>query len=90
MHEASETIYTNSMFPLLFRRKISRSYRSLSPKTRLLLGVGLMTYAGIGMYWTPKIEEALGMVPTKQEQEELDRKTSVRILLEDKPDEAGR
>lgn len=49
-----------------------------------------MTYAGIGMYWTPKIEEALGMVPTKQEQEELDRKTSVRILLEDKPDEAGR
>lgn len=49
-----------------------------------------MTYAGIGIYYTPKVEEALGMVPTKQDQEELDRKTSVRIIVDDKEDEAGR
>lgn len=46
-----------------------------------------MTYAVIGMYSSPKVEEALGMVPTKQEQEELDRKTSLRIVVDEKGEE---
>ncbi|PGH16743.1 hypothetical protein AJ79_01616 [Helicocarpus griseus UAMH5409] len=55
------------------------SYRNLSPRTRLLFGAGLMAYAAAGMWWSPKVEEALGMVPSKQEQEELDRKLSVKV-----------
>ena len=42
-----------------------------------------MTYAGIGIYSTPKIEQALGMVPTKQEQEELDRATGLRVIVDE-------
>ncbi|KAL2012794.1 hypothetical protein VTN00DRAFT_319 [Thermoascus crustaceus] len=60
------------------------SYRALSPKTRLLFGLGLMTWAGIGIWTSPHVEDALGMVPTKQEQEELERKLTVRISSVDR------
>ncbi|KAK2737729.1 hypothetical protein FQN55_000944 [Onygenales sp. PD_40] len=55
------------------------SYRNLSPRTRLLFGVGLVTYAAVGMWASPKVEETLGMVPSKEEQEALDRKMKVRV-----------
>ncbi|PGH18702.1 hypothetical protein AJ80_04355 [Polytolypa hystricis UAMH7299] len=61
------------------------SYRALAPRTRLLFGFGLIAYAGIGMWSSPKVEEALGMVPTKQEQEELDRKMNIQISRIDRP-----
>lgn len=38
-----------------------------------------MAYAAVGMWWSPKVEEALGMVPSKEEQADLDRKLSVKI-----------
>ncbi|PGH33243.1 hypothetical protein GX50_03921 [[Emmonsia] crescens] len=55
------------------------SYRNLSPRTRLLFGAGLMAYATVGMWWSPKVEEALGMVPSQEEQAELERKLSVKV-----------
>ncbi|OAT11528.1 hypothetical protein BDBG_06992 [Blastomyces gilchristii SLH14081] len=60
-------------------KKKTGSYRNLSPRTRFLFGAGLMAYATVGMWWSPKIEEALGMVPSSEEQAELDRKLSVKI-----------
>ncbi|EER40336.1 conserved hypothetical protein [Histoplasma capsulatum var. duboisii H88] len=66
-------------FPFLQIMSLWSSYRNLSPRTRFLFGAGLMTYAAVGMWWSPKVEEALGMVPSKEEQADLDRKLSVKI-----------
>ncbi|KAF9241024.1 hypothetical protein DTO006G1_9066 [Penicillium roqueforti] len=56
------------------------SYRGLAPKTRALFGIGLMAWAGIGLWTTPQVENALGMQPTKEEQDALDRKLAVRVV----------
>ena len=38
-----------------------------------------MAYAAVGLWASPTVEEKLGMVPTPQEQAELDRKLSIKI-----------
>ncbi|KAJ9635987.1 hypothetical protein H2199_008342 [Coniosporium tulheliwenetii] len=43
------------------------------PRTRLLLGLGLMGYASVALMLSDKAEEALGMVPTERDREELAR-----------------
>ncbi|EAW13870.1 uncharacterized protein ACLA_068980 [Aspergillus clavatus NRRL 1] len=55
------------------------SYRSLSPKTRALFGLGVMTWASVGLWFSPQVEGAMGMVPTAEEQQELERKLAVRV-----------
>ncbi|OJJ46620.1 hypothetical protein ASPZODRAFT_66570, partial [Penicilliopsis zonata CBS 506.65] len=60
------------------------SYRSLSPKTRALFGVGLMAWASIGLWTSSEVEGALGMVPTPEQQADLDRKLSLRVSRVDK------
>ncbi|GAD95971.1 hypothetical protein ANI_1_1762144 [Paecilomyces variotii No. 5] len=60
------------------------SYRALTPKTRLVFGLGLMTWASIGMWASPEVENALGLAPTKEDQEELDRKLAVRVASVEK------
>ncbi|PLB33126.1 uncharacterized protein BDW47DRAFT_121481 [Aspergillus candidus] len=55
------------------------SYRSLSPKTRALFGVGLMAWASIGLWMSPQVEDVMGMKATAAEQEELDRKLALRV-----------
>lgn len=57
----------------------SSTYRSLTPKTRALFGVGVMAWAAIGLWTSPQVESALGMQATKEEQEALDRQMAVRI-----------
>ncbi|KAI9372106.1 hypothetical protein BJX61DRAFT_543056 [Aspergillus egyptiacus] len=60
------------------------SYKSLSPKTRALFGVGVMAWAAIGLWTSPQVEQAMGMVPTEEERAELDRKLAIRISRVDK------
>ncbi|KAL3443975.1 hypothetical protein BJX65DRAFT_311282 [Aspergillus insuetus] len=60
------------------------SYKSLSPKTRALFGVGVIAWASIGLWTSSQVEEAMGMVPTAAEQAELDRKMAIRISRVDK------
>ncbi|KAJ5438660.1 uncharacterized protein N7458_009658 [Penicillium daleae] len=55
------------------------TYRSLTPKTRALFGVGVMAWATIGLWTTPQVESALGMQASKAEQEALDRQLAVQI-----------
>ncbi|KAJ5485125.1 hypothetical protein N7539_005113 [Penicillium diatomitis] len=55
------------------------TYRSLTPKTRALFGVGVMAWATIGLWTTPQVENALGMQASPSEKEELDRQLAVRI-----------
>ena len=38
-----------------------------------------MSYAAIGLWVSPKVEEKMGMVPTKEAQDELDRKMKVSV-----------
>jgi hypothetical protein len=44
-----------------------RSYKSLTPKTRALLGLGLMANAGLALRFSDSIESALGLKPTNEE-----------------------
>ncbi|KAJ9302300.1 hypothetical protein DTO271G3_1166 [Paecilomyces variotii] len=60
------------------------SYRALTPKTRLVFGLGLMAWASIGMWASPEVENALGLAPTEKDQEELERKLSVRVASVEK------
>lgn len=39
-----------------------------------------MAWAGIGLWTTPQVENALGMQPTREEQDALDRKLAVRVV----------
>ncbi|BCS18231.1 uncharacterized protein APUU_11059S [Aspergillus puulaauensis] len=55
------------------------SYKSLSPKTRAVFGIGVMAWASIGLWTSSQVEQAMGMVPTAAEQAELDRKMAVRV-----------
>ncbi|RJE16524.1 hypothetical protein PHISCL_11139, partial [Aspergillus sclerotialis] len=55
------------------------SYRALTPKTRALFGLGVMAWAGLGLWTSPQVESAMGMNPSEKEKEELDRKLRVRI-----------
>lgn len=47
------------------------SYRSLSTKTRVLIGGGIMTYAVAGMFLSDKAEHAFGFTPTEQDRKRL-------------------
>ena len=38
-----------------------------------------MAWAGIGLWTSPQVEGALGMQPSKEEQDALDRKLAVRV-----------
>ncbi|KAJ4292063.1 hypothetical protein N0V90_009962 [Kalmusia sp. IMI 367209] len=46
-------------------------YRGVAPKTRIVIGLGIMAYAGAGMFLSDKVEEKLGLVPTEKDKEEL-------------------
>jgi hypothetical protein len=48
-----------------------RTYTSLSPKTRLMLGGGLIAWAGIGMFVSDQAEAVFGFTPTKEDKERL-------------------
>jgi hypothetical protein len=48
-----------------------RWYRAITPKTRVLIGVGVMTYAGMGLFLSDKAEEKFGLTPTEKDMEEL-------------------
>lgn len=50
---------------------VFRWYKGIAPKVRILIGVGIMGYAGAGLYLSDKAEEKLGLVPTEKDKEDL-------------------
>jgi hypothetical protein len=50
---------------------LRRWFKGIQPKTRMMIGVGVMAYAGVGLYLSDKIEERLGLTPTEKEREDL-------------------
>lgn len=39
-----------------------------------------MAWAGIGMVASPQVESALGLVPTEQEKEDLEKKLNFKVV----------
>ncbi|KAF2704312.1 hypothetical protein K504DRAFT_462881 [Pleomassaria siparia CBS 279.74] len=50
----------------------------------MLIGVGVIGYAGLGMFLTDKAEEKFGLVPTDKDREEL-KKAMPKITTIEKP-----
>lgn len=48
-----------------------RWFKSIQPKTRMMIGVGIMAYAGAGLYLSDKAEEKFGLTPTEKDKMEL-------------------
>ncbi|OCK86042.1 hypothetical protein K432DRAFT_399780 [Lepidopterella palustris CBS 459.81] len=48
-----------------------QKYRSLAPRTRVLIGIGIMGYSGLGILLSDKAAEQFGLVPTEKDKEEL-------------------
>ncbi|KAI4609389.1 hypothetical protein J4E81_007605 [Alternaria sp. BMP 2799] len=44
---------------------------NIPPKTRMIIGVGVMAYAGAGLYISDKAEEKFGLTPTEKDREQL-------------------
>ncbi|KAJ4359909.1 uncharacterized protein N0V89_000466 [Didymosphaeria variabile] len=59
-------------------------YRSIPPRTRMLVGVGVMSYAAAAMFITDRVEEKLGFVPTEKDKEDL-QKAIPKITVVDRP-----
>lgn len=49
----------------------------------MLIGVGVMAYAGAGLYISDRIEEKFGLTPTEQDREEL-RNALPKVMIVDK------
>jgi hypothetical protein len=61
---------------------VFRWYKGLTPKSRLMLGGGIMAYAVVGMYLTDKAEEKFNFKPTEQDREELQKVLPKIITVE--------
>ncbi|KAK4156217.1 hypothetical protein C8A00DRAFT_30915 [Chaetomidium leptoderma] len=52
-----------------------QTYRSLTPKTKLAYGAGLVAWGLLGIALSDKMEHKLGYTPTAADQAELDKMT---------------
>lgn len=69
--------------PLIhFADEKSSFYNSLSPKTRLMVGGGLIGYATLGLFLSDTAEEKLGYTPTEEDKKRL-REAMPRIRVVD-------
>ncbi len=51
----------------------ARTYRSLSPQGRIMLGCGILAWGAIGLLAGNTVEDALGIRTTKQDEEKLSK-----------------
>lgn len=58
----------------------NRSYRALTPRTRILIGVGIMAYAGFGLIASDKAEQVFGYTPSEEDKARL-REAVPRVHL---------
>ncbi|CAG5143954.1 uncharacterized protein ALTATR162_LOCUS1453 [Alternaria atra] len=55
----------------IFDMAVWQWFKGIPPKTRMIIGVGVMAYAGAGLYISDKAEEKFGLTPTEKDREEL-------------------
>ena len=61
----------------------NRSYRTLTPRTRILIGAGVMAYAGFGLLVSDKAEQAFGYTASEEDKQRL-REAVPRVHLVDR------
>ncbi|KAM4056815.1 hypothetical protein HRG_003679 [Hirsutella rhossiliensis] len=61
------------------------TFKNLSPKLRLGVGVGVIAWGLAGLYLSDRAEEKFGLTPSDQDKELL-RKWTPRVIAVDKPD----
>ena len=50
-----------------------RSFRNLQPRTRMLIGLGIIVYSGVGILVSNGAERRFDMVPSEEDKERLKR-----------------
>jgi hypothetical protein len=60
--------------PEYITNTLRSTYTSLSLRTRLFFGLGLMANAALALQFSDQIESALGLVPSKEDEKELKEK----------------
>jgi hypothetical protein len=53
-------------------RSTCRAFRNLSPRTRIGVGVALLTWGVVGLYVSDTAEKKLGLEPSAQDREALE------------------
>ncbi len=66
-------------------RLTSSSYRALSPRTRLGVGVGVLVWGTLGLYLSDAAADRMGMTPSEADKEALAKMTP-RIHVVDRED----
>lgn len=72
-HHVSVAVSKALLFYAHASNQQCRQYRASAPKTRLLLGVGLIAWGAIGLYTTDTAEKAFDMVPSEEDKKKLDQ-----------------
>lgn len=72
-HHVSVAVSKALLFYVHASNQQCRQYRASAPKTRLLLGVGLIAWGAIGLYTTDTAEKAFDMVPSEEDKKKLDQ-----------------
>ncbi|KAF1843328.1 uncharacterized protein K460DRAFT_407688 [Cucurbitaria berberidis CBS 394.84] len=57
--------------PTILKMAVWQWFKAIPPRTRVMIGVGIMAYAGAGLYLSDKAEERFGLTPTEKDREEL-------------------
>jgi len=66
-----------------------KAFKSLSPTTRLGVGVGVIAWGVAGLYVSDRAEEKFGFTPSEADKEEL-RKYTPRLTAVDRTDAVDR
>ncbi|KAL1899088.1 hypothetical protein Sste5346_003010 [Sporothrix stenoceras] len=61
------------------------SYNGLSPKTRMGVGIGILVWGTIGLYFSDAAGDKMGIKPTEADKEALAKMTP-KIHVIDRPD----
>ncbi|KAF5666244.1 hypothetical protein FHETE_6366 [Fusarium heterosporum] len=65
-----------------------KTFKNLSPRTRLGVGVAIIAWGAAGLALTDPIEKSLGLTPTEEATAELERYTP-KIVTVDKNEKDG-
>ncbi|PHH81344.1 hypothetical protein CDD82_991 [Ophiocordyceps australis] len=61
-----------------------KSFKKLSPKTRLAVGIGFVSWGLVGLYFSDHAERQLGLEPSEEDKKEL-RSWAPSLVIVDKP-----
>ncbi|KAI9678492.1 MAG: hypothetical protein M1829_002090 [Trizodia sp. TS-e1964] len=59
-----------------------RSFQSLQPKTRALIGLGVMGYGVVGLLATDQAEKVFGMAPSEEDRQRLNSMLPKILVVE--------